>query len=104
MYIPGNIQYRLGIALKGVFLISAIALILQFIDAYYALCYIITIGTGLFIGCVYGFGIALAADSGFEPSASDNADLVLANALGEGLLITPIGYSMHIFGFRVLPF
>lgn len=63
-----------------------------------------TLGTGLFIGCVYGFGISIAADSGFEPSASDNADFVLANALGEGLLITPIGYSMHIFGYRILPF
>lgn len=63
-------------------MISAVALFLQFIEAYYALCYILTIGTGLFIGCVYGFGIAIAADSGFEPNASDNADFVLANALG----------------------
>jgi hypothetical protein len=104
MYIPGNIRERLGKALKGVFVIAVFALILQFMDAYYAMCYILTIGTGLFIGCVYGFGISVAADSGFEPSASDNADFVLANALGEGLLITPIGYSMHIFGYRILPF
>ncbi len=65
-------------------------------------CIFAPIASGIFIGGVYGFGIALPVDSGFVPCPEDSASFVLANVLGEGLLIMPMGYSMSIFGYKAM--
>lgn len=51
---------------------------------------------------VFGLGISWPVDKGFLPSSQNNANFLLANALGEGLLITPVGYSINLFGFKFL--
>jgi hypothetical protein len=60
------------------------------------------IASGILIGGVFGFGISLPVDSGFAPCAQNNANFILANALGEGLLIMPLGYSMSVFGYKAM--
>ena len=46
--------------------------------------------------------MTLPSDNGFSPTSKNTANFVLANSLGEGFLITPIGYSMSYFGFKSL--
>lgn len=65
-------------------------------------CIFAPIAAGIFIGGVFGFGISLPVDNGFVPSSQNNANFILANALGEGLLIMPLGYSMSIFGYKAM--
>jgi hypothetical protein len=69
---------------------------------YLWVCIFAPITAGIFIGGVFGFCIALPVDSGFIPRSQDNADFILANSLGEGLLIMPLGYSMSLFGFKAM--
>jgi hypothetical protein len=77
-------------------------LIFQYFEWYQLVCIFVPIGTGIFIAGVYGFGIALPVDNGFVTSPQDNANFILGNSFGEGLLIMPLGYSMYLFGFKAL--
>lgn len=54
------------------------------------------------LACVYSYCLALPIDNGFQVGLANNANFVLANCIGEGLLIGPMGYSMSIFGFQSL--
>lgn len=65
-------------------------------------CIFAPIAAGILIGGVFGFGITLPVDNGFAPSSQNNANFILANALGEGLLIMPLGYSMSLFGYKAM--
>jgi hypothetical protein len=78
------------------------SLIFQYAEWYRFVCIFVPIGTGIFMAGVYGFCIALAVDNGFVTSPQDNANFILSNSIGEGLLITPLGYSMNLFGYKAL--
>jgi hypothetical protein len=54
------------------------------------------------LSCVVAFCIALPLDNGFSCTAFNNANFLLANCVGEGLMNAPLGYSMNIFGFESL--
>ena len=56
----------------------------------------------MFTSSIYSFCVTLPSDNGFSPTSKNTANFVLANSLGEGFLITPIGYSMSYFGFKSL--
>lgn len=102
MYVPGSVQQRLGLSLKTVFLAAFVPVILQYLQLYKLVCLFAPIASGILIGGVFGFGISLPVDSGFAPSSQSNANFILANALGEGLLIMPLGYSMNVFGYKAM--
>lgn len=102
MYVPGNVEYRLGLGLKGAICTMVMALLLQYGQYYSAVCILLPICSGLFIAGVFGFIMALAVDKGFTSSSTDNSNILLGNSFGEGFLIMPLGYSMGIFGFKML--
>jgi hypothetical protein len=102
MYIPGKVERRLGISLKAVLFTVVITVIFQYFEWFYLVCIFAPITSGLLIAGVYGFGIALPVDNGFAPCSQVNANFILANALGEGLLIMPLGFSMNLYGFEFL--
>jgi hypothetical protein len=78
------------------------SLIFQYFEWYKLVCIFVTIGTGIFMAGIFGFSIALPVDNGFVTSPQDNANFILSSSIGEGLLITPIGYSMNLFGYKAL--
>lgn len=102
MYVPGTIEQRLGLSLKGTIVAAIITFIFQEIGWFQLVCIFAPISTGILTAAVYGFGIALPVDKGFPNCSQANANFILANALGEGLLIMPVGYSISLFGFKVL--
>jgi hypothetical protein len=102
MYVPGSIEKRLGISLKAVLITMVITVIFQYAEWYQIVCIFAPLASGTLIAGVFAFGIALPVDNGFIPSAQDNANFIIANSLGEGLLIMPVGYSINFFGFKVL--
>lgn len=96
MYVPGNIEQRLGLALKTVLIVMVFTVFFQYFGWYNLVCIFAPLVTGILIAGVYGFCMALPVDNGFITTPQDNANFILGNALGEGLLIMPLGYSMQI--------
>lgn len=97
MYVPGKIEQRLGLALKTVLIVMVFTVFFQYCGWYKLVCIFAPLTTGIFIAGVYGFCMALPVDNGFITTPQDNANFILGNSFGEGLLIMPLGYSMHIF-------
>lgn len=75
----------------------AFTVFFQYCGWYKLVCIFAPLTTGIFIAGVYGFCMALPVDNGFITTPQDNANFILGNSFGEGLLIMPLGYSMHIF-------
>jgi hypothetical protein len=65
-------------------------------------CFFAPISMGIMISGVFGFLLSWVVDSGFAFHPQDNIIFLLGNSLGEGLLITPIGYIMGAFGFKAM--
>lgn len=54
----------------------------------------------MLISGVYGLSLSLVVSNGFRFCPDNNALFVLSNAIGEGLLITPMGFTMGLFGYK----
>ena len=83
-------------------LTSFLLVILQFFEMYSFVCLIGPLIFGSMVACFYPFCMALPLDNGFQNTVSNNANFVLANCIGEGLLNGSLGYAMRIFGFDSL--
>lgn len=65
-------------------------------------CFFTPISIGITIAGVFGFLLSWVVDNGFAFRPQDNIIFLLGHSLGEGLLITPMGYMMGIYGFKAL--
>jgi hypothetical protein len=65
-------------------------------------CYFGSISIGILISGVFGFLLALTIDNGFAFNPDANAYFMIANVVGEGLFIAPMGYTMGLFGYKAL--
>lgn len=77
-----------------------LAIIFQYAGWYQLVCMFVPITMGIVTAGVYGLCVALPVENGFSSCPQDSANFVLGNSIGEGLLIMPLGKSMHIFGFK----
>jgi hypothetical protein len=100
IYLPGNVNEKLGYCLKGVFAAAAITLVLQVLELFKMVCFFSSISIGMLISGVFGFGLSLVVKNGFRFCPDNNAMFVLSNALGEGLLIMPMGFTMGLLGYK----
>jgi predicted permease len=65
-------------------------------------CFFSSITIGILISGVFGFGLSLVVKNGFRFCPDNNAMFVLSNAFGEGLLVTPMGFTMGLLGYKSL--
>ena len=78
---------------------SFLLVILQFFDLYELVCIIGPVIFGSMLAIFFSFCMALPLDNGFQNTLSNNANFVLANCIGEGVLNGTFGYVMNVFGF-----
>ena len=102
MYVDGTVEKKLRLSLKSMLITAICILLMQSMGLYKMVCILAPFASGIMLAGVFGFGIALPMDKGFAADPRDNANFVLSNALGEGLLITPIGHSIRFFGYQAL--
>lgn len=102
IYVPLTFHAKLKMNIYSLTITTAIALLLQSMGEYSTVCLFVSISSGIFLSNLYSFFLALPSQSGYQFSSSNSANFVIANCLGEGLFITPIGYSIHAFGFKSL--
>ena len=101
-FIKSSVTDKLKIINISVTIVSIVLVLLQYMEFYAVICVLGPVVFGFMLACVYSFCLALPIDNGFDSTTSNNANFVLANCMGEGLLSAPIGYSMRIWGFQSL--
>jgi hypothetical protein len=65
-------------------------------------CFFTPIAVGIAFSGTYAFLLSWVVDNGFAFSPQDSIIFLLGYSLGEGFLVTPIGYLMGAFGFRAM--
>jgi hypothetical protein len=100
MYVPGTVNERMGMGLRLAFIAMIVTVFFQYLGLYRFVCIFAPISSGILISGIFGFGISLPVANGFLSSPQNNANFILSNAFGEGLLIMPMGYSMIFFGYE----
>jgi fucose permease len=93
---------RLKIIFGSGAIISFLAVILQFLQEYRLICLICPVLFGTMLACVYSFCLALPLERGFKTTTANNAHFMLANCIGDGIVLGPVGYSIKFFGFKSL--
>ena len=81
---------------------SCLLVILQYLQLYSLVCTIGPVVFGTMMACFFTFCMALPLDNGFQNTIANNANFILANAMGEGVINGSLGYLMSIFGFKVM--
>jgi hypothetical protein len=102
IYLPGTVNDKLGYCLKGVFVAAAITWVMQICELFKMVCFFSSISVGMLISGVFGFGLSLVVKNGFRFCPDNNAMFVLSNALGEGMLIMPMGFIMGLLGYKTM--
>ena len=100
--LPFSVTTKLRTVLTSLLALSFIFLLLQYLELYHILCILTPVTFGAMTSLLYGFCMTLSVDHGFKSNTSNNANFILANCIGEGLLAGPMGYSMQLFGFHSL--
>ena len=81
---------------------SFLLVLLQYLELYTLVCIIGPVVFGTMMACFFTFCIALPLDNGFQNTIANNANFILANAMGEGVINGSLGYLISIFGFKVM--
>lgn len=102
MYYFGSVRHRLGLSVKIAVLTAGIILLLQLGGFYQLVCIIGPLIVGTFASGTLGLGMSVAVDEGFNVTPEESSYFILGNAIGDGLLIMPLGYLMQLFGFKSL--
>ena len=102
IYAPGGMATRIAVIMKLMVGVGTVSLLLQTLGQYEAVCLFSPVASGLLLSNVYLFYLSLAVDHGFEASSNSTAHIMLANALGEGVINMPTGYLIRNFSFQVL--
>lgn len=96
--VPLSFDQKLRTIVVGLVLTTSVGLFLQLIGRYDWVCVVGPVSSGILLSNLYAFFLALPVQKGFVFTSSNSAHLVIANCLGEGLLITPLGWSMGFWG------
>ena len=75
---------------------------MQICELFKMVCFFSSISVGMLISGVFGFGLSLVVKNGFRFCPDNNALFVLSNALGEGMLIMPMGFVMGLLGYKTM--
>ena len=89
----------MGAILKIQLLSVVLMLIFQLMGMYSAVCYSGGIISGFTLANMYSLCVATPNSHGFQVTVTNSAHIVLANCIGEGVLVTLYGYSMKILSF-----
>ena len=101
-FVPGSVHFKLGVILRVQLCSVGLMVVLQWLELYSAVCYCGGIISGFTLANMYSLCLAVSNSHGFHLTITNNSHIVLANCLGEGLLIAPIGYSMNLVSFHSL--
>ena len=100
--IKGPVASRIKFIYITLTITAFICVLCQFLELYSFICIVGSIIFGSMLSCVVAFCISLSLDNGYYCTTSNNANFLLANCIGDGLLNAPLGYSMNLFGFNSL--
>ena len=80
-------------------LTSILLVVLQYFKFYSLVCILGPFIFGCMLASFFPFCMSLPIDNGFQCTLANNANFMLANCIGEGLLNGSFGYLMQLFGF-----
>lgn len=102
LWIKGTVNTKLRFILSSITVVCLFLIILQGLEQYKLVCIVGSIYFGAMLSCVYSFCLALPISNGYKSTTSNNANIVMAYCIGEGVMPAPLGYSMHLFGYKSL--
>lgn len=100
--IKASVNKKLRFIFSTITVFSILLIVFQYLNFFSFVCSMGCLYFGAMLAGVYGFCLAFPIDNGFDNTSRNNANIVMAYCIGQGIMPMPLGYVMRFFGYQSL--